>query len=485
MMSEKKLKARVGLIIGNFNILHPGHLRLLRFGNESCDLLIVAVNGDLKASHAAHLSEDDRMHALQCVEWVDKVFISNDSDSDIVRSIRPDIVIKGKEHESLENPESDVLNEYGGKIIFSSGESTFSSLNLLRAEFQSFNPHTIRLPRDFFHRHSISNFRLQKLVDQFKTKKVCVIGDLIVDEYIACEPLGMSQEDPTIVVTPVNSIKYVGGAGIVAAHASGLGADVSFLTVTGKDELADFVQDSLRLSGVNTFICTDNSRPTTLKQRFRSMGKSLLRVSHLHQDPISNEIQERIIQEASEALRDCDLLIFSDFNYGCLPQPLVDELIKIAKESNALVVADSQSSSQLGDIARFKSADLITPTEREARVSLKNMHDGIVVLCSQLKARSGAKNILLKLGQEGFIVDADRSNTNSSVYTDQIPALNSSPKDVAGAGDSMLTVSALVLSAGGSIWEAAALGAVAAAIQVGRAGNIPLNVEELTSELTK
>ncbi len=55
-----------------------------------------------------------------------------------------------------------------------------------------------------------------------------VIGDLIIDKYISCQPLGMSQEDPSIVVTPIDTKQFVGGAGIVSIHAAGLGAKVNF-----------------------------------------------------------------------------------------------------------------------------------------------------------------------------------------------------------------------------------------------------------------
>jgi len=51
---------------------------------------------------------------------------------------------------------------------------------------------------------------LIKITDHYRSQKVCVIGDLIVDEYINCDPLGMSQEDPTLLVTPIESKKFVG-----------------------------------------------------------------------------------------------------------------------------------------------------------------------------------------------------------------------------------------------------------------------------------
>ncbi len=80
--------------------------------------------------------------------------------------------------------------------------------------------------------------------------RVAVIGDLIVDEYVTCDAVGMSQEDPTIVVTPLMTRTFVGGAGAVAAHAHGLGADVRFFTLVGDDEAASFARDTLEQHGV-------------------------------------------------------------------------------------------------------------------------------------------------------------------------------------------------------------------------------------------
>ena len=90
--------------------------------------------------------------------------------------------------------------------------------------------------------------------------------------------------------------------------------------------------------------------------------------------------------------------------------------------------------------------------------------------------------MLLKLGEEGLLVHAPDESGNSWL-TDRLHALNSAAKDVAGAGDSLLIASAMTLACGGTIWEAACLGSLAAAVQVGRVGNTPLRSEELLREL--
>ena len=147
-----------------------------------------------------------------------------------------------------------------------------------------------------------------------------------------------------------------------------------------------------------------------------------------------------------------------------------------------MMVADSQASSQLGDITRFKGMRLITPTEREARLSTKNYVDGLVVLANKTREAAMADSILLKLGEEGVLVNTKTDDANAW-HTDQVHALNSSPKDVAGAGDSMLIATALALASGRNIWSATYLGSIAAAIQIARVGNLPLTTAELLEEL--
>ena len=476
------IKPSIVFISGRFNILHPGHLRLMRSAKDFGDRLIVALESDRIAGSAAHVPEDLRLEGVQSISLVDEAFIADEPVAVIIERLRPDIVVKGKEHESRFNPESTILDKYGGRLVFSSGETIFSSADLIRKEFHEFDVGSISLPSDYLARHDITKRRLTGLLHEFSRLKVIVIGDLIIDEYITCEPLGMSQEDPTIVVTPVESTRFIGGAGIVAAHAAGLGASVQFFSVTGNDAIRDFALDRLDVAGLNARLLVDSSRPTTLKQRYRSKGKSLLRVSHLHQSAISTELQTQLLTALELALDGVDLLVFSDFNYGCLPQSLVDQLVTAAKSRGVLLAADSQSSSQVGDISRFKGMDLLTPTEREARISTRNREDGLVVLTEQLRQQASAHNILLKLGDEGLLIHAGNGKANDWL-TDRVDALNSVAKDVAGAGDSLLIASAMTLACDGNIWEAACLGSLAAAVQVGRVGNTPIRTEELLREL--
>ncbi len=466
------------LVIGVFNVLHPGHIRFLRFASECGDHLTVAVHTDHSSSQSIHVPEDLRLEGVSSISCVDDAFLTNETVEQLIQRLKPDVLVKGREFEGRDNIEENLLKQYGGELLFDSGEISFSSYEVLRQEFAASDKITFQFPVDYMKRHRITYQELCRQLNLVANLRIAVIGDLILDEYIICDPLGMSQEDPTVVVTPIDKQLFVGGAGIVAAHAAGLGAHVDFISICGKDEMHEQALEMLTDMSVRVHFVIDKHRPTTLKQRYRCKNKTLLRVSHLHQTDISHKLQKKILKAMNEVADDIDLLVFSDFNYGCLPDKLVNMISDIAIQKNIYVVADSQSSSQIGDISRYKNMKLLTPTEHEARVAVHDNSSGLVVLAEKLRQQTNALNILLKLGEEGVLIHAGKDE-EIGFATDRIPALNSTPKDVAGAGDSMLIVTAMILCVGGTIWQSALLGSLASAIQVGRLGNTPLTLDEV------
>jgi bifunctional ADP-heptose synthase (sugar kinase/adenylyltransferase) len=165
-----------------------------------------------------------------------------------------------------------------------------------------------------------------------------------------------------------------------------------------------------------------------------------------------------------------------------LPQALVTEISDECKRRNILMVADSQSSSQIGDVSRFTDMLLLTPTEREARLAVRDFDSGLVVLAEKLRMKARAKNIVLTLGAEGLLAHAATARPDEWL-TDRLPALNRSPKDSAGAGDSLLISCSIAMAVGADIWQSIYLGSIAAACQVSRVGNMPLSSQDIALEL--
>jgi rfaE bifunctional protein kinase chain/domain len=472
--------ARIAFVSGNFNIVHPGHLRLLKFAADAADILVVGLTPD--ATPGVSVPGPMRLDGIRALSIVHHAFLLDGDISEFIAQLRPDFVVKGKEFEDAFNPEVAIVNTYGGKLIFTSGDVQFASMELLRQEFSPAKllP-LLRGAEGFPERHRLTTGALHGLLDKMSGIRVAVIGDIIVDDYITCDPLGMSHEDPSIVVSPLETQTFVGGAGIVSAHARSLGAEATFFTVFGDDDTASVARNTLETLDVKVHGIIDETRPTTRKQRYRALEKTLLRVSHLRQHAISKQLVEKMFNEVAAKLHQVDLLMFSDFNYGCLPQELVEAISEEARSHGVMLTADSQASSQMGDIARFKRMTLVTPTEREARLALRDNASGLAVLAADLRKNAAAENVLITLGEDGMMVHGRLHN--GEYMTDRLPALNATPKDVAGAGDSLLTAASMALCAGADIWLSSYLGGIAAALQVSRIGNEPLKRQDILSEI--
>ena len=465
---------------GNFNIIHPGHLRIINFAASCGDFLVIGVNADDRG--APLLPEAMRCDSVKAIGIVDYAFVLTIPPEDFIARLHPTVVVKGREYSEHFNSEQAAVDSYGGKLLFSSGDIRFSSMDLLRNELHETHLSGITLPTDYPKRHGFTLAELIPLIRRFSELRVLVVGDLIVDEYLECEPLGMSREDPTLVVMPIMSEQYVGGAGIVAAHARNMGAQVSYFCACGKDSARTFAYDKLVSYGVDCHLLIDETRPTTVKQRYRASNKTLLRVSQLRQHDLSSELVEIMFRQMTEALSQANLVIFADFNYGCLPQALVDKITARCVERGIPMVADSQASSQISDVSRFRGMKLLTPTEHEARLALRDHQSGLVALADALRTKANAQHLLITLAAEGILIRS--SDEVSGLQTDRLPAFNTTPRDVSGAGDSMLTCAAMALAIGTDIWRSAYLASVAAACQVSRIGNVPLRTNDLIAELS-
>lgn len=469
---------RVVFVSGNFNTVHPGHVRLLNFARGCGDILVVGINKDCPNI----LPEGLRLESIKALACVNYVFILNEPVELILADLKPHIVVKGSEFKDRDNVEVEVVRSYGGKVLFCKGgdfhprlapRKGMAAIDLDRIKFQS--------PQSFLKNHGINKENIKRIILQFSCLRILVIGDSIVDEYITCEALGLSKADPVVVVSPTGSEVFVGGAAVIAAHAAVLGAQVKYLSVIGNDPSGQYLEEALESYGIDTYLLKEEYRPTSQKTRYRAGGRTLLRVNKVLCQEIEDETSKRLREEVERIIKNIDLVVFSDFNNGCLPQSLVEGIITVCDEQGVPMVADSQSYGIKGDIGRFTGMLLITPTEDEARISIRQDDLGLVELASKLQQKTSSKNVFITLNEEGVLIH--RGATGARFNDDLIPAMNSSPKDVSGAGDCMFICSSMALALGSTIWESAYIGSVAAACQAGWVGNWPIAVETLIQSI--
>jgi rfaE bifunctional protein kinase chain/domain len=433
------------LVPGKFVVLHAGHIRLFRFAKEIGQVVIAGL--DINGLNQSEINW--RKDALSSLEFVDQVETFEGSIVNLVLRLKPEIVLKGREFEGQENIESKIVNNYGGKLVFSSGTSYYLGEDFDEYYVNRLDQDIHNSGKDYISRNKIDKESILSIVDNFKNLRTCVIGDLIIDEIINCHPVGMSQEDPTIVATPIESRKFIGKS--------------------------QFDKASPRLVSFN-----ESYRKTTLKQRFKSGKQVLFKLNHFTQDPIENSTENAILEFFKREIMNFDLIILSDFSYGVVTNRISREIICLAKSLNIPVMADSQTSSQVGNLSRFVGAKLVTPTELEARNEIRDESSGLAVVAQKIRALLEIEYVLVKLGADGVLL-AGIDEQGKIIRTDLVPALNKNPVDVSGAGDSMLAGTALTLASGYSIYIAAYIGSIMSAIQVSRSGNIPISKDEFKS----
>ena len=472
---------KVSFISGNFITAHLGHIRLFKYSKKFTKELVVGVYSDKLLKYKSPVSEKQRLRAVKNNKFVTKAVIINESLEKTILKINPSYVIKGAEFKNKKNLENKILKKIQGKLIFFSDKSEDITSNyLINKNINFFQTNKlIKLPNQFLRKHKIKISQINKIINDFKLKKICVIGDVIVDEYIDCETVGISQEDSTLVVRPNKKNLYVGGAGIVASHASGLGASVDLYSFAGNDTSLKFLNKKLKNYSVNNFIDFNSEISTHKKTRYIKNNNILFRVNDINSYKLSKEQETILLKKLKSKKNYYDLVIFSDFNYGCLSENIIKKIQNIFKSNKIIKAGDSQSSSQTGDIKKFKNFDLVTATEYELRLNMNDFENNITFIANKFIKNYKCKNIIIKLGKNGiFIHSLDGS---SKIISDSLGALNPYPKNISGAGDAFLVASSLSISSKSSIWEASIIGSLASALQISREGNVPISNEEISN----
>ena len=343
-------RKRVIVCYGHFNVIHPGHLRYLKYARSLGDSLIVALQPDselygLEAKN--YYPENDRAEGLSLLHIVDSVVILENGKLDsFIELIKPTILVLGSEHENErdENIESAVLilEKQQGKVVFHAGETHYGNTDLLNSGIDELEIKKISLFKKACINQSIELEALEKRLDEIKNINLLVIGDTIVDQYVACDALGMSAEAPVLVVRELESREFIGGAAIVASHLRALGASCYFLSVVGDDLHAGHVKEELAKCDVKTQLILDPSRPTTYKIRYMVDNQKLFRVSQLKEHKISTEIEEQVIEKIYKLAPSLDGILVSDFVYGVITEKVLDTVKEVASKYDLRIFGDVQ-----------------------------------------------------------------------------------------------------------------------------------------------
>lgn len=487
---------------GCFDLVHPGHVRHLRFAKELGDILLVTLTGDASISKGAGrplIPEELRADNLAALDFVDWVFVEHrPTAAELLEDVRPDIYVKGREYEFNSDPrfqaERDTVERHGGRVVFSSGDVVFSSTALIAALEQSVDPFHARL-QELLARGEVQGPALGSLVSAFRGKPVVVVGETILDTYVLCDRPDIAGESPIMTLRPAEYRHYDGGAAIIARHAAALGARPILITpmpASGPGLAAAIsVKQRLLAEGIDVRTLPIDT-PLPEKQRFLVGAQKVMKLDLVDRVVVDASMGDRLIDVATAAVREHAgaTALVADFGLGLFSSALLRRLCRSLREHAGIMAGDV--SGRRSNLMAMAGMDLLCPSESEARDAI-GLHDqGLPAVTWKLLERTNSRRAIITMGADGLItfdrLDAERPRAGDATAGDgwarrlsseHIPALSPFALDPLGCGDALLTTAALALAAGGSMLSAAFLGSVAASIQAQRLGNTPVSATDL------
>ncbi|MGE0874337.1 MAG: D-glycero-beta-D-manno-heptose-7-phosphate kinase [Burkholderiales bacterium] len=298
--------------------------------------------------------------------------------------------------------------------------------------------------------------------------RVLVVGDVMLDRYWFGEVSRISPEAPVpvVVVQPDRTEDRLGGAANVARNCAALGARTHLLSVVGADGAGRKLAQLARKAGIRASLHSDPATPTTVKLRIMGRRQQLLRIDL--ETPPSKEVLASKLAGFGAALRQCDVLVLSDYGKGGLAH--IAKMIGEARRAGKPVLVDPKGD----DYSRYRGATMITPNTAELRQVVGEWRDerDLARRVQRLRKRLQLQAVLLTRSEQGM-----------SLYTGagamHVPAQAREVYDVSGAGDTVIGALAVMLAARAELQEAVHVANRAAGIVVGKLGTAVATREEL------
>ena len=311
------------------------------------------------------------------------------------------------------------------------------------------------------------------LLDNFKGKKILVIGDVMLDEYLEGEVERISPEAPVPIVVIKEHRYKLGGAANVAHNVKTLGAIPFLIGITGYDAEAEVFKKLLDEKEISTAsLIQENERKTTTKTRILAYEQQVVRVDRETTKEISKETEAKILQEVKKQLAEIDAIIFQDYEKGMLTQQICETIIKRAKERNIPTFVDPKK-----NFMKYKEVTLFKPNYRELLSMTKE--EDMENACKSVFEKINPSIIFVTKGKEGIYI-AEKGNKIMQIQTKAKEVY-----DVTGAGDTVISVIALSMINKIPLEITAQIANIAASISIKEQGNVAVSLEKLQKEIAQ
>jgi D-beta-D-heptose 7-phosphate kinase/D-beta-D-heptose 1-phosphate adenosyltransferase len=316
--------------------------------------------------------------------------------------------------------------------------------------------------------------RVKSLLKRMTGKRVLVLGDVMLDEFLWGKVARISPEAPVPVVEVTGQSFHLGGAGNVASNVRSLGGTPTLVGVVGEDWAGERLRQELTAAGVEGDLVASGGRPTTVKTRIVAHHQQVVRADREQSDDIPDALERELAARVRRALPGCRAVIVSDYQKGVVTKRVMSAVSALARRRGVPVLVDPK----LRHFRLFQRVALITPNQMEAERAA-----GLRIRTPEDLRAAGAR-ILSLLGCQAVLIT--RGEHGMSLFQRgrrpvHIPTAAREVFDVTGAGDTVIATLALARCAGAGLTDAARLANLAAGVVVAKLGTATASPAEITA----
>ncbi len=321
-----------------------------------------------------------------------------------------------------------------------------------------------------------------KVFNEFKRKKILVLGDFILDEYVYGETERISREAPVLILKYSNTTYLAGGGANPVMNIKDLGATPVPVSLVGNDSYSNIILKILEDKKIDiSFIIRDDNYTLPVKTRImagsvHTVKQQIVRIDKYHEMQILKEKEEELINIIEKIKDKVDAILVSDYDGGIITKRIINYINKIAKQGMKVVV-DSRYS-----LKHFRYIVTATPNETEAGpiAGIESYEEkDVETVIRKMKNVLKSKGMVITRGSKGMVVFE-----NGKIF--KIPRFGSDEiVDVSGAGDTVASIITLSISCGLSIYDAAFLANIGGGLVVMKRGVATVTQTELKEALKK
>jgi len=325
----------------------------------------------------------------------------------------------------------------------------------------------------------VTKQRAEEILAGFKGRKVLVIGDVMLDEYIWGSVNRISPEAPVMVVDADRYTHVPGGAANVVNNICALEGISSVAGVIGEDEGGRALKTALENEGADVAgLIAVGDRPTTRKTRIIAHSQQVVRIDHERRSRLQPESAGRLRGLIEEMIAGVDAILLSDYQKGVLDPELIALCVKLSAGKKPLT--GNLKPAALGAHSSLTVLTLNLPEAKQATgASTLDTEDDINEAGKALLAKTGSANVLITRGSGGLTL----FSAETPDYPTHVPARPVAVYDVAGAGDTVISAMTLALAAGATPVEAVTLANYAAAEAVKKVGVATVSRQEILDSI--